>query len=115
MLPIPHRSDFRQTNRTETAKLPLSIVVRPSRPFSESGLVEFTWSVYPLIVPIGQPTLLNPVELVWSYLKGRLKNKAFMNLEELTAVLLEEVKGVEANPKLVKAFFTKKEIAFITD
>ncbi len=38
-----------------------------------------------------------------------------MNLEELTAVLLEEVKGVEANPKLVKAFFTKKEIAFITD
>lgn len=58
---------------------------------------------------------LNPVELVWSYLKGRLKNKAFMNLEELTAALLEEVKLLEANPKLVKAFFHKKETAFITD
>lgn len=58
---------------------------------------------------------LNPVELVWSYLKGRLKNKAFMNLEELTAALLGEVKLLEANPKLVKAFFNKKEIAFITD
>ena len=31
---------------------------------------------------------LNSVELLWSYLKGRFKNKAFTNLEELTAALL---------------------------
>lgn len=58
---------------------------------------------------------LNPVELVWSYLKGCLKNKAFTNLEELTAEVLTEVKRLEANPKLVQAFFYKEEVAFITD
>lgn len=58
---------------------------------------------------------LNPVELVWSYLKGRMKNKAFRNLEELTAALLAEVKQLEADPELVQAFFRKEGIAFITD
>jgi transposase len=58
---------------------------------------------------------LNPVELVWSYLKGRLKNRAFTNLAELTVALLEEVKRLEAAPELVQSFFYKEEVAFITD
>jgi len=58
---------------------------------------------------------LNPVELVWSYLKGCLKNQVFTNLDELTDALLEEVKGLEDEPKLIKAFFNKEEVAFITD
>jgi transposase len=58
---------------------------------------------------------LNPVELVWSYLKGRMKNKAFTKLEELAVALLAEVKQLEADPKLVQAFFQKEGIAFITD
>jgi transposase len=58
---------------------------------------------------------LNPVELVWSQLKRRLKNQVFTDLEELAAVVLDQVKYLEKDPKLVQAFFNKKEIAFITD
>ncbi|MFD2572243.1 transposase [Spirosoma soli] len=58
---------------------------------------------------------LNPVELVWSQLKGSLKNQVFTNLDELTEAILKQVKQLEANPTLIRAFFNKKEIAFITD
>lgn len=58
---------------------------------------------------------LNPVELVWSQLKRSLKNQVFTNLEELTVAVLDQVKSLERDPKLVQAFFNKKEIAFITD
>lgn len=58
---------------------------------------------------------LNPVELVWSQLKSRLKNQVFSNLEELTAAILEQVKGLREDPMLMKAFFRKKEVGFITD
>lgn len=58
---------------------------------------------------------LNPVELVWSQLKGSLKNQVFTNLDELAAAVLDQVKCLEKDPKLVQAFFNKKEIAFITD
>lgn len=58
---------------------------------------------------------LNPVELVWNQLKGSLKNRAFISLAELTVAVLEQVKRLENDPKSVKAFFNKKEIAFITD
>ena len=58
---------------------------------------------------------LNPVELVWSQLKGRLKNRVFLNLDELTAAILEEINRLEKDASLVKAFFNKKEIGFITD
>lgn len=58
---------------------------------------------------------LNPVELVWSQLKGNLKNQVFTNLDELTVAILEQVKWLGKNPTLIKAFFNKKEIAFITD
>lgn len=56
---------------------------------------------------------LNPVELVWSYLKRSLKNQVFTNLDELTVAVLEQIKRLEENPKLVQAFFSKKEIGFI--
>lgn len=58
---------------------------------------------------------LNPVELVWSQLKRGLKNQVFTSLEELTVAILDQVKCLEKDPKLVQAFFNKKEAAFITD
>ncbi|WP_227687008.1 IS630 family transposase [Spirosoma arboris] len=57
---------------------------------------------------------LNPVELVWSQLKGNLKNRVFTSLDELTVAVLEQTKRLENDPKAVKAFFNKKEVAFIT-
>lgn len=58
---------------------------------------------------------LNPVELIWSYLKGCLKNHVFINLEELKEAILEQITYLEKDHRLVKAFFNKKEIAFIKD
>lgn len=58
---------------------------------------------------------LNPVELVWSQLKRSLKNQVFTSLEELTLAVLDQVKCLEKDPKLVRSFFNKKEVAFITD
>jgi transposase len=58
---------------------------------------------------------LNPVELVWSQLKGALKNRVFTSLEDLTVAVLEQTKRLESNPESVKAFFNKKEVAFMTD
>lgn len=62
---------------------------------------------------------LNPVERVWSQLKGSLKNQrgrpaVFTHLDELTVAVLEQTKRLENNPEIVKAFFNKKEVAFIT-
>lgn len=57
----------------------------------------------------------NPVELVWSQLKRRLKNQVFADLEDLTIAVMYQVKCLERDPKLVQAFFSKKEIAFMTD
>lgn len=57
---------------------------------------------------------LNPVELVWSHLKRSLRNQVFTTLDELTIAVLEQIKRLEENPKLVQAFFHKKEVGFIT-
>ena len=57
---------------------------------------------------------LNPVELVWSQLKRSLKNQVFSSLKGLAVAVLEQVRLLEQDPKLVKAFFRKKEIGFIT-
>lgn len=58
---------------------------------------------------------LNPVELVWSQLKRSLKNQVFTNLETLKTAVLDQVKILEKDPKMVQAFFRKKEIGFITN
>lgn len=57
---------------------------------------------------------LNPVELVWSQLKRSLKNQVFTSLEELATAVLDQIKILERNPKMVQAFFRKKDIGFIT-
>lgn len=57
---------------------------------------------------------LNPVELVWSQLKRSLKNQVFTNLETLKTAVLDQIKILEKDPKMVKSFFRKKEIGFIT-
>ncbi|MDQ1090504.1 transposase [Siphonobacter sp. SORGH_AS 1065] len=57
---------------------------------------------------------LNPTELVWGHLKGSLKSQVFGCLKDLTVAILEQIKWLEKEqPNLVKAFFAKKEIAFI--
>lgn len=57
---------------------------------------------------------LNPVELLWSQLKRSLKNQVFASLKELAVAVLEQIKLLGKDPKLVQAFFSKKEIGFIT-
>lgn len=57
---------------------------------------------------------LNPVELVWSQLKRSLKNQVFTSIEELGVAVLEQITLLGKDPKLVQAFFRKKEIGFIT-
>ncbi|MCC5612929.1 transposase [Nostoc sp. CHAB 5834] len=63
---------------------------------------------------------LNPVELVWSQLKRSLKNQrgrpaVFTSLKGLAVAVLEQIRLLEQDPKLVQAFFRKKEIGFITN
>ena len=56
---------------------------------------------------------LNPVELLWSQLKSSLKNRAFLNLEQLTEAVLQQIALLEKDTKLIRACFRKKEIGFI--
>lgn len=58
---------------------------------------------------------LNPVELVWNQLKGRLKNRVFLSLLDLTHAVRQQLNIFEKERKLVQAFFRKKEIGFFTD
>ena len=58
---------------------------------------------------------LNPVELVWSQLKGRMKNMAFMNLVQLTETVLQQLRRLQKEPRLIKAFFRNRNVAFITN
>lgn len=57
---------------------------------------------------------LNPVELVWSQLKRSLKNQVFCNLDHLTEAVLTQLANLHAQPKLITAFFRKKEVSFFT-
>lgn len=57
---------------------------------------------------------LNPAELVWNHLKQGLKNRVFVSLEDLAEAVLEQISVLEKAPRLVQAFFRKKEIGFIT-
>lgn len=58
---------------------------------------------------------LNPVELLWSHLKRSLKNQVFVNLEQLVKAVIVQSAQLRANPKLITAFFRKKEVAFFTN
>lgn len=57
---------------------------------------------------------LNPVELVWSQLKRSLKNQVFCHLDNLTEAVLTQLAKLRTQPKLITAFFRKKEVAFFT-
>jgi transposase len=58
---------------------------------------------------------LNPTELVWNQLKGGLKNRVFLSLADLAVAVIEQVRLLDKDRKLVQAFFWKKEVAFFTD
>ncbi|GAA4457728.1 hypothetical protein GCM10023189_28910 [Nibrella saemangeumensis] len=58
---------------------------------------------------------LNPVELVWSHLKRSLKNQVFCKLADLQEAVEEQIKLMREDPKLIRSFFRKKEVVFITD
>ena len=57
----------------------------------------------------------NPTELVWNQLKQRLKNRVFVCLEELKVAVLEQICHLEKDPKSIRVFFQKKEVAFFTN
>ncbi|WP_409049453.1 transposase [Telluribacter sp. SYSU D00476] len=46
---------------------------------------------YLFTVQSGPPPWLNPAELLWSQLKGRMKNVTFMNLEQLTKTVTQQI------------------------
>jgi transposase len=58
---------------------------------------------------------LNPVELVWNQLKQSLKNQVFLSLDDLSVAVLEQIKALAKEAKLVQAFFHKEEVGFFTD
>lgn len=57
---------------------------------------------------------LNPTELVWNQIKHGIKNQVFLSLEDLSVTVLEQISLLEKDPKLVRIFFHKKEVAFFT-
>lgn len=67
-----------------------------------------------LVALPGYSPELNPVELLWSQLKRDLKNTVFLNLEELTKVLVEKIGEIRKDSELLVSFFHKKEVAFFT-
>jgi len=58
---------------------------------------------------------LNAAEMLWNQLKKSLKNQAFLTLSDLEVVLKTQLEQLHQNPKLIRAFFRKKEVVFFTD
>jgi transposase len=56
---------------------------------------------------------LNPVELLWAYLKKKMANDIFLNLDQLYDAVFEELTQIKNNPKLIKSFFKKESIAWV--
>ncbi|MEO6039803.1 MAG: IS630 family transposase [Saprospiraceae bacterium] len=57
---------------------------------------------------------LNPMELMWAYLKKSMSNQIFLNLDQLEEAVCEELTKIKNNRKLVQSFFRKKEIGFFS-
>lgn len=55
---------------------------------------------------------LNACELLWAYLKQRLANRVFLNIDELKKAVIYELERIKKNKKLVRSFFQHKEVAF---
>jgi transposase len=57
---------------------------------------------------------LNPVELLWSYLKGvRLANVVCKTLKELRQKVIEAMEEIKKDRELLKSFFRCKEVGFM--
>ena len=54
---------------------------------------------------------LNPVELVWSYLKRSLANLAKRNLAQLTALVKTRLKRMQYRPGLLDGFLASTRLA----
>ncbi|HEV7346929.1 transposase [Telluribacter sp.] len=65
-----------------------------------------------LVALPGYSPELNPVELLWSQLKRELKNRVFLNLEDLAEALKEKIEEVRRDTELLVSFSQKKEVAF---
>lgn len=55
---------------------------------------------------------LNPIELLWAYLKGKMANRVFLNLDQLHQAVSLELETIKKDRKLIRAFFNKNEIGF---
>lgn len=55
---------------------------------------------------------LNPIELVWAYLKNILANRVFLNIDELYQAVSFELETIKNNRKLIQSFFKKTEVGF---
>jgi len=58
---------------------------------------------------------LNACELLWAYLKDRLANRVFLNLDELYDAVCEELELIKNNRNLIRSFFRHKDVAFFLD
>lgn len=58
---------------------------------------------------------LNADEQVWSYLKAtKLKNTCNRNIKELKTKIIDAMKELKANPKLIRQFFKHPDLGFMT-
>lgn len=57
---------------------------------------------------------LNPIELLWAYLKGvKLKNHVFLNLNDLESALIVALNQIADDPDLIISFFRKDSVGNI--
>jgi transposase len=71
-------------------------------------------SVFHLEQLPGYSPELNPIELLWAYLKHvKLKNHLFFNLEELETALVKALNEIASDPELIRSFFTKSSVGNI--
>ena len=55
---------------------------------------------------------LNACEMLWAYLKMRLANRVFLDIDELQEAVRDELETIKKNKKLIQSFFQHKEVAF---
>ena len=56
---------------------------------------------------------LNPIELLWAYLKKKMANDIFLTLDQLFEAVYHELSQIKKNRKLIRAFFKKKSIGWL--
>lgn len=67
----------------------------------------------PRINMVNQPPYspeLNPIELLWAYLKRQLANQFFKNTTELKAAVTATLQQIKNDKELIKSFFKHKEL-----